>query len=150
MKANIGKSVMTPANEETRDWLAKQHVGDEVEFEPLNWRSTKFNSYIFAVIGKLAAARGVSTNDMQAQLLVETGRFRMIKLSNTKRAMVLPSMRKGAWTMKQLTEFWDDARKIILDHLLIGLRDADADEIRNMLNDQTAGDDDGRTDTARG
>ena len=125
MKANVGNNVMIPADYEARTMLANKHPGDVVEFQVLNPRSLQFNAYIFAVISKLAKAHGVDVEGMQCRLLVETNRFRLIRITQGKRVMVLPSMSKASWSMKMLREFWTDARAVILDKLLVGLRDAD-------------------------
>jgi hypothetical protein len=126
--------MMFPADDEAMDWLAKHQMNDVVEFEVLNPRSLAFNNYIFAVITKLATAHNVTVEEMKTELMVETGRFRLIKVPRlNKNVLVLPSMSKASWTMKQLHEFWDEARQYILDHLLTGISDQQASEIREML-----------------
>lgn len=134
MKARVGKNMMFPADEEAMDWLAKHQMNDVVEFEPLNPRSQAFNNYIHAAIDKVGKAHGVDLDIMKARLLIATGHHQMIAVSPGKRVLVLPSTSKAAWTMKQLHEFWDEARQYILDHLLTGISNQQATEIREMLN----------------
>jgi hypothetical protein len=138
MKARVGKNMMFPADDEAMDWLVKKPMNDVFEFEPLNPRSLAFNNYIHAAIDKVAKAHGVDLQTMKARLLIATGRYSMVKVAEGKRVMVLPSTSKASWTMKQMIEFWDDARQYIIDHLLSGISNQQVTEIRGMLNEPEA------------
>jgi hypothetical protein len=138
MKLTVGKNVLLPADMDAHNLMRKKAVGDEFEFEELHPRSLRFNAYIFAAIARIAKAHGTTTDDMKARLLIETHRFRMIPTSYGKRVIVLPSMGRHNWTMKQLQDFWDDARKVIRDKLLNGLPKEEVSEIAQLLEGSAA------------
>lgn len=148
---SVIKNGLIAHDDDARASLAKLKIGSVVDVDVLNPMNTKFNSKIFAAIGKLAKLSGVSTDTMKARLLVLTGRFDMVPLNDQRKVLVAHSMSRSAMSEKQREIFWADmrqvARELILPPLHLDARDQD--EIDALFDDNTGGDD-GRSNQTEG
>jgi hypothetical protein len=131
----IGKNVLLPHDDAARQALAKYKVGDVVDVDILNPINTKFNNLMFAAIGKLAKACSQTTKQMTVRLLVMTGRFQMVQITDHKKVLVADSMSRSSMTQSEREEFWNDLRAIASDQLLPLIDDRAAEEIREMFGD---------------
>jgi hypothetical protein len=136
MLFRVMDQMLTPHTSEALKTVAKFEDGDIVEVSILNPMHTKFNAKIFAAIAALAKATGVTTEAMQARLLVMTGRFEMVAVTPHKKVMVAHSMSRASMTEKERQDFWDDMRDVANTHILPLLDDPTADNIRVMFDEQ--------------
>jgi|SRR5262245_32831539 len=124
---------LVPYTKEAHELMSKFSEGDVVDVDVLNPRHTKFNNLVHATIDKVAKATGLSHQAVQAQLMIATGRFDILKVSGTKRVLVLRSMHRRAMSDSELRRFWEDASKHILENILPRLPNGDVEEIRQMI-----------------
>src|SRR5262245_14995392 len=130
------KNGLVPQNVEAQQELARHKVGDTIEIDILDARDAKHERYIFMVIGRLARALATDPEEMRAQLLIATGRGRMLRLIDDRRIWVIPSMDKRAMKHADLLEFWNDVREMILNDLmpkLVKLGASHAAEMTDLL-----------------
>jgi len=118
---------------EAEELMQKLEERDVVDIEVLSPRSTKFNAFVHVVIDKLAKANGIDSRSMKTQLLIATHRFDIVKVSGTKRVLVLHSTHRRSMSERELHKFWDEAVVIIREKLLPRLPNGDALEIRQMI-----------------
>jgi hypothetical protein len=130
---SVGKNALLPYDDDARERQAKFKLGDIVDVDVLNPISTRFNSLMFAVIGKLAKAQGVSTRAMTARLLVLTGRFEMVPLTEHKKIMVADSMSRNAMTQTEREDFFAEMCVVAEAQMLPFIDSRIADEIREMI-----------------
>jgi hypothetical protein len=127
---------LVPMTKEADAFMKKYENGDEIEFEALHPIYSKFNAKMFAAIGMLAKATGVTAEAMRARLLISTGRFDNVQLTPHKTIQVPHSMSRNAMTMRERKEFWLDLREIASSQILPFIDLRVADEIRNIFADQ--------------
>lgn len=136
MQFSVIKNGLIAHDDEARAALSKMKIGAVVDVEVLNPIHTKFNAKIFAAIGALAKATGVTTDEMKTRLLVLTGRFHMVPTAPHKKALVVDSMSRSAMTQSERESFWDDMREVANEQILPLLDDHAADDIRSMFADR--------------
>ena len=128
------KNGLVPRDDDARTLMAKQHIGATVEIEILQLQDAAYRRYVFMVIGRVAKALDISAEDMRAGLLVETGRFRLVKLRDGKFVMVVQSMHRRSMSTADMHSFFADAKTIIITEILPAIDPLAAGEISEMLN----------------
>lgn len=136
MYFKVTDGMLAPMTKEAHEAMQKYANGDELEIEILKPMYSRFNAKMFAAIGMLAKATGVTTEGMKARLLIMTGRFEMVAITTTKRIPVPHSMSRTAMSQRQREEFWDDLREIASAQILPFIDLGEAEKIRNIFGDQ--------------
>lgn len=144
---SVTKNALIPHDDEARTIMGKLKIGAVVDVDVLQSMNARFNAKIFALIGKLARLAGMTTDTMKARLLVLTGRFDMVALTDRRKVLVAHSMSRNAMSQAEREAFWDDLREVVRDVILPGLTltQSDADEINSLM-----GDADGRSNETQG
>ena len=136
MHFRVNNNTLVPMTKEADAFMHKHQNGDEIDIEALHPIYAKFNAKMFAAIGKLAKATGVSIKSMQARLLISTGRFDNVPLTPHKTIQVPHSMSRNSMTQREREQFWDDLRQVADQHILPFIDTHQADEIRNIFGEQ--------------
>jgi hypothetical protein len=137
---SVIKNGLVPHDDDARALLSKLKIGAVVDVDMLNPIHSKFNRKMMNAIAALAAATGVSTKAMKARLLVLTGRFEMVPITQHKKVMVADSMSRSAMTQGEREAFWNDLRDVSSEQILPFLDQRQADEIRELFEDKQPAD----------
>lgn len=133
MMFTFAHNALVPFDDAARKWMGDRHVvGERVQVAGLDERQQKFRSFVFMVFNKLAAAAGVTIDEMRARLQIETGRFQDLRLSDGRMVLTVKSMNLLSMSDDDLRSLWKDAKPII-ETMLVGFDATAAEEIRQLL-----------------
>ena len=134
MRLNVVKGALVPADDDARSQLNKRaKIGDTLEVELLNERNVAFNNKVFATLDEVARMLGITTDQLRAEIMYETGYGEDLRMRDGKVIAVLPSMSKAHMTMGELETFWDEMRKYILKEVMISLDGDQQERVLQML-----------------
>ena len=134
MRLNVVKGALVPADDDARSQLNKRaKIGDTLEVELLNERNVAFNNKVFATLDEVARMLGITTDQLRAEIMYETGYGEDLRMRDGKIIAVLPSMSKAHMTMGELETFWDEMRKYILKEVMISLDGDQQERVLQML-----------------
>lgn len=134
MRLSVIKGALVPADDDARAQLNKRaKIGDTLEVELLNERNVAFNNKVFATLDEVARMLGITTDQLRAEIMYETGYGEDLRMRDGKVIAVLPSMSKAHMTMGELETFWDEMRKYILKEVMISLDGDQQERVLQML-----------------
>ena len=134
MRLSVIKGALVPADDDARAQLNKRaKIGDTLEVELLNERNVAFNNKVFATLDEISRMLGITTDQLRAEIMYETGYGEDLRMRDGKVIAVLPSMSKAHMTMGELETFWEEMRKYILKEVMISLDGDQQERVLQML-----------------
>lgn len=129
----VGKNVLIPQDDRAHDILAKLKVGERVLTNVHKPRYIEHHRLAFAVLQKVAEAKGESVDTVLTWLKVCTGRVDFVQMPNGKVVTAPKSINFASMDQAEFSEFWKEAIQLICDHILPGCDEHTFDEIREMI-----------------
>ena len=130
---SVGKGVLLPLDDLARTLVGKLKVGDRVLVKMHRPRNPDHHRLAFAVLQKIAAAKGETVETILTWLKVATGRVDFVLLPSGKTVACPRSISFSAMSQGEFSRFWKEALPLITEHILPGLPEPEYEELRAMI-----------------
>lgn len=133
---SVTKNALLPLDDRARELMAKLKLGDKVLVKVHRPRYIEHHRLTMSVLNKIADAKGVPVETLLTWLQVAMGRVDFVKLPNGK---VVASRQSIAFASMDQTEFqrwWDEAWRLISEHILPGVDQKVFDEITGIVGEK--------------
>lgn len=129
----VGKNVLLPSDDNARGIMERLKVGDRVLVKVHRARNPAHHALAFAVLQRIAEAKGVPVETVLTWLKVGLGRVDFVQLPNGKTVACPQSISFAAMPQDEFQRFWNEAWPLITDHILPDLPQYEVDEIRAIV-----------------
>ena len=129
----LAKNALLPGDDNARDILAKLKIGDRVLVKVHRARNPDHHRLAFAVLQKIAGAKGETVETILTWLKVATGRVDFVLLPSGKTVACPRSISFSAMSQDEFSRFWKEALPLITEHILPGLPEPEYEELRAMI-----------------
>jgi len=128
MEFGVVKNALVPADHEAHKRMEELSIGERVRVRIL--QAPRFRDQVHMVVKRVGAAAGVK--NARAWLALATGHFDLVAMPGNGRMVMVPHS-TAEMTKDEFDGFWDDARLLIANGVLPELPEAEAADIRAML-----------------
>lgn len=130
---SVGKGVLLPLDDLARGLVGKLKTGDRVLVKVHRPRNPDHHRLAFAVLQKIASAKGETVETVLTWLKVALGRVDFVMLPSGKTVACPQSISFSAMSQDEFQRFWNEALPLITEHILPGLTVPDYEEIRGII-----------------
>ena len=130
---SVGKGVLLPLDDLARTLVGKLKVGDRVLVKVHRPRNPDHHRLAFAVLQRIAAAKGESVETVLTWLKVALGRVDFVLMPSGKSVACPRSISFSSMSQDEFQRFWNEALRLIFEHIMPGLPEPEYEELRAMI-----------------
>lgn len=130
---SVARNALIPMDERARTLMGALKIGDRVLVNVHRPRWIEHHRLAFAVLNKIADAKGVSVDELLTWLKVATGRVDFVAMPNGKKVACPKSISFASMDQGEFQRFWDEAFRLISEHILPGVDLKTFEEVREIV-----------------
>lgn len=123
--------VLAPFDAAARAFM-RSIAGEPVGMRPVSEHESRLRAHIFSALRQLGQAMDIDPEDLRAELLMDTGRFRARRLFGTSMVMV-DSMSPSAMPEDKLRAFWAEALPLLRKKIVMRVDAAQRELLEQIL-----------------
>lgn len=130
---SVKNNAFVPADDRAREIMSALKIGDKVLLNVHKARWPEHHRLAFAVMQRIADAKGVPVETVLTWLKVATGRVDFIQMPNGKVVAAPQSISFSAMSQDDFQRFWDECWLHISERILPNVSKDEFEEIRSIV-----------------
>lgn len=120
----VTEAGLVPADDEARECMAALKAGQRVFADVHRPRNIDHHRWFFALLHKIAEAKGETPETVLTWLKVAMGRVDFVRLPSGKVVAAPQSVAFASMDQREFARFTDEAVRLVCQHILPGVSDA--------------------------